>query len=371
MECLKECIAKHDIDTFRKKLPASIKNDKSYSSLLFNTVRADFPEGMQLLLDHGASVNIGDRRQNSPPLTEAVRKNKLHLVKILLSHKKVDPNILGCNLGEAPLHYAIMEDLSILKMLLQHKNIQVDVEIGYDSGETPLWKAIHSNNLEACTLLLEKKANPNKKLNGKILPLHYAIVESKYKMIQLLLKYNADPNKKCDKYVSEECSNIYWKKYKNTYGFHAQRKKELGSTALQLATQKGYDSEIIDLLLHCGADPNVQNFSDRAALFNSVVIDNNNVELTLAVIKKLILAGADLKIKRRFALDEGSQIMTPYDVAVHLGKLEVAQLLANSEEFLRGEAYKKFGTSIFKGTMLRGMGMSSQVIKNLSRVDKK
>lgn len=361
---LRQSIKSKNIDILRKKLPLHIREyDWRHSSLLFDTIDENFPEGMQLLLDRGAFVLERDY-QGFAPLAVAVQLKRNNLVSILLNYKGINPNTTGSREGGVPLICAVDKDLLMLKLLLQHKDIRVNIRDPHNA-QTPLGQAIYDNNIEACSLLLYHKADPNDELINT-LPLHYALTNRNYKIVNLLLEYKADPNKLSQKDVPEECASAYLKKYGSFIGY-----KEVGSTALHIAVKLGYGPENIDVLLRCGADPNKKNYFERPVIISIIIDKNRTVEYYLAVVKKLILAGANLNDKTEVIINNSIHMLTPYELAILLKKQEVAQLLANSQEFLREEAYKKFGTSIFKGTMLREMGVSSQAIKNFSEFDKK
>ena len=122
------------------------------------------------------------------PLTFAISKNDVELVKILLEDKnnKADVNLKN-SLGKIPLILACEKgNLDIIKLLINQK---VDVNCKNKDGETPLWLACKYKNNNLAKLLFDEKADINLKC-GKTTLLTFACKKNNYDFAKLLLQNN-------------------------------------------------------------------------------------------------------------------------------------------------------------------------------------
>lgn len=78
-----------------------------------------------------------------------------------------------------------------------------------DKGQTPLIKAILSNNIEIAKLLIENDCDVNKPDNELKTALHYTLAEGKDDLSVFLVLYGADINAK-DRYsnIPREYANL-------------------------------------------------------------------------------------------------------------------------------------------------------------------
>jgi len=135
-----------------------------------------------LNLDINLTNSIGNTA-----LHNAVLKNKLEIVKLLLAQDKIEVNIPN-NEGKTPLYYAVLENkLEIVELLLKHQKI--DVNLKNNIGKTPLYYAVLENKAEIVKLLLEhKKIDVNSKIIG-MTPLHLALIGGHTEIVKLLLEH--------------------------------------------------------------------------------------------------------------------------------------------------------------------------------------
>ena len=162
---------------------------------LIEAIKANDISAVELLLTHGAYVNLPDNYNNFPIIVEIqYRKNIFHnkyILKLLLKNSTVAQiNMLYS--GTTPLIEAIkINDISAVKLLLTH-GAYVNLQDAY--GNKPLdiaiKKAINSGNLDIVKYLFQNGATTNKK-NDFLLK---AVKNSNLGLVKLLIKYNANIN---------------------------------------------------------------------------------------------------------------------------------------------------------------------------------
>lgn len=163
--------AMSDVEMFRAFLDAGADPDALYrygEPLLVNAAEWD-SERTELLLKHGAKVNIrgnGDRT----PLHAAAEKSDKKTVELLLA-AKAEVNAVDKN-DRTPLRWAVEKGSEeIVELLLAHG---ADVNRKDGSGNTPLHWAVNYRQKEICELLLKRGANPNVQNNQNQTPLDWA-----------------------------------------------------------------------------------------------------------------------------------------------------------------------------------------------------
>jgi ankyrin repeat protein len=135
-------------------------------------------------------------------LDVAVEQRNLKLVEVLVADGRFDPNRPGPR-GMTPLYRACeIGDAGIVKALLKHPRIQVDLPTG-PAGVTPLYCACDQGHLQAVeSLLADGRVNPNIRRSGGICPLHVAIDRGHEKVALALLRAKADANLETDSGIS-------------------------------------------------------------------------------------------------------------------------------------------------------------------------
>lgn len=200
------------------------------NTLLHYATAKGNPNLVQLLIDHGADVNLKNTKYESAPLHWARFSLSTHtydIYKLLLEMgancKDVDSQ------GDTPLHLALMsQPLKIIKLLLDYGadvkavtclgrralhyaalNSHLDVvefmlEQGFDvnyvdkCGDSPLHRAASFGSPEACVLLLRRGAMVDAKNAAGDTPFDAAVKFSRFgdvarlRIVELLLDYGAD-----------------------------------------------------------------------------------------------------------------------------------------------------------------------------------
>lgn len=169
-------------------------------------------------------------------------------------------------------------------------------------------------------------------------------------------------------------------------------KNAKGKTPLVIALKFYGDPEKIELLLKHGADPNVitknhlYSSTPPETSYNNLAINESTalfeaiIEIEPEIVKTLILAGADTRVKKEFVVDtvEGQKIkkiFTPYEFASFLEKnfdyepkkkrrIKIAEILAQTDVLREEARTKKLGRgSLFKGRMYKEMGINRRFPK--------
>ncbi|KAH9061940.1 ankyrin repeat-containing domain protein [Lactarius vividus] len=158
----------------------------------------------ELLLKHGANVDVRDKRKQTALHKTIDRRGKaaIDVVQFLLEHG-ADVNAQRDDLW-TPLHLAAnIGGLTLTWMLLEH---QADVNLRNDDGQAPLHLLLRretsqneDDGPEIAKLLLEHGANVNEKDKDNATPLHLAIYNKWPKIVRVLLDHGADADAEKDK----------------------------------------------------------------------------------------------------------------------------------------------------------------------------
>ncbi|KAF3066356.1 Ankyrin-1 [Daldinia childiae] len=248
----------------------------SPKGILETAVQFKNVEALYWLLDTG-KVNPNDKapKTGATPLTTAIRENRADLVDLLLS-RGADPNVRGENW---PVCMAVHQP-TILKRLLPAL-----AEPRAFKGVMEM--AVVANQLESIKLLLKAGVSVEDRNGGVFSPLTTAIREDRKEIVHYLLE--------------EAGADV------NAPGEHLPIVKALRRL-------HGADTEVIELLLNHGADPNKIYRGHNAYI---QAIENGDADILKLLINK---AGVDLNARD----DSG---MTITEIADHRGWEEGRQIL--------------------------------------------
>lgn len=248
----------------------------SPKGILETAVQCKNIEALYWLLDTGkVSPNDKTPRTGATPLTTAIRENQANLVDLLLS-RGADPNVRGENW---PVCMAVHQP-AILKRLLPAL-----AEPRAFKGVMEM--AVVANQLESIKLLLKAGVSVEDRNGGVFSPLTTAIREDRKEIVHFLLE--------------EAGADV------NAPGEHLPIVKALRRL-------HGADTEIVELLLKHGADPNKIYRGHNAYI---QAIENGDPDILKILIDK---AGVDFNVKD----DSG---MTIIEIAEHRGWEEGRQML--------------------------------------------
>lgn len=193
-------------------LPATLKGDISRVRLLFEhgadvtpsfagellllacTSKENRYDLCKLLLEKGADCNF-QNCSGFTPLHEALQNQPLEVIRLLIGHG-ADMRT-GDLRGSSALHYASLNPRAyVIEFVLDQG---FDIETCNGGLVTPLFYAVHANNLEGCKILLERGAIVNRKCCGFSSALALALdrrpeYAQRLEMVELLLTYEAIVN---------------------------------------------------------------------------------------------------------------------------------------------------------------------------------
>ena len=282
----------------------------------------------EILLKHGANVNICGMRERTP-LHEAIRD--VRMAQSLLKNG-ADVNCRQDDL-RTPLHLAALYgEVKVASVLVEYN---ANIDSLDNEGKTPFHLLLEGNGrddddiLELARLLLEHGANPNARKKTMYTPLHSAALHGRLEIAQVLLDHGADPNaetERCDtalnlvsrgEYDSQENgASIARLLLKHGVDVHLKNKNE--DTALLWAAYKGR-LEIIQLLLDHGANPNEENIHSVTPLHLVAHGKYNSQEHSVGIARLLLEHGVNPNSWEKTKY-------TPLHTAALHGRLEIAHV---------------------------------------------
>ena len=225
---------------------------------------------VKLLLKAKADINATSEIEKHTSLQLAAERGLFYMVELLLA-AEADVNICAPGCKTALQLAAEGGYLYVIKQLLA-----AGAEVNFCTNNfitanfTALQVAVRSGHLRAVKGLLVAGADVN--ISAGITALELAVAHKNFNMVRLLLASKADVN------VASQLR---------------------GGTALIEAAKIGY-LEIVQMLLHAGANVNAQSYSKQTALMEAAI--HNNLPIT----NQLLNAGASTELRdqsERTALD--------------------------------------------------------------------
>jgi ankyrin repeat protein len=227
--------------------------DRSNSTLLHEASASGNFDVMELLLSHGADVDVHDHRGDSP-LHRAFHHQNFDAVKILVNRGAVNV----CDRSNSTLLHeaAGSGNIDIIRLLLDR---DADVNVLDRCGDSPLHKAFRYH--DAVKLLVDRGADVNARNKSNSTPLHEASGSGNRDVMELLLSLGADINAQDHRGVTplHEASryqNFDAMKLLVNGGAEVNVRDKNSSTPLHEASGSG-NLDVVRLLLGLGADLNV------------------------------------------------------------------------------------------------------------------
>ena len=211
------------IDEYLKLYPEiinrrTVRNMTPLMTAAVNTVSASSDKTVEILLNHGANVNLQDERGCSALMIAATNCQKTTVELLLKNNSKL--NMKDEN-GNTALFYAIInsvgdQNFETVKTLLDHGS---DVNVTDNEGFTPLMIIDHNRNyFRIMKLILDYGHNVNLQDNkGNTAFMHaFCSTGLNKNIVELFMEYNADINLK-NKYGENVITNAF-KMVKVRYG---------------------------------------------------------------------------------------------------------------------------------------------------------
>ncbi|XP_062533851.1 putative ankyrin repeat protein RF_0580 [Armigeres subalbatus] len=152
-------------------------------TFLYQAVRNNNLEVIDLLFEFGANVNLGVPNNSETPLHLAVYNKNIKIARHLLEHG-ADINAANC-IGMTAGHYAVdTNNLHILKYVLTHGG---STEARDRCSWTLIFRAIYMHaSTEIIKYLLEKKCRLKIRDKNRLMPLDYARLTEQQEVINLI-----------------------------------------------------------------------------------------------------------------------------------------------------------------------------------------
>ena len=296
--------------------------DDNGQTPLHYAAKKDFIDGIQLLVENGAFIDLPDQHEYSPYLW-AVISGQYRATEMLLS--------LGVDVNSASTHrksaltWAANMGRSEIAELLVAKGADVML-MTRNTQSVPLEEAAASGDLSTVQLLLQSGADLNYRDRDGWSAIHWAAEEGYYEVVSLLLKHGA-----------------------NTNGISSY-----GTSPLHCAANGGHN-EIVNELLQYGANPLMATAHGWTPLHHAAFMGHSHVVQSLL--------DSDERVSSSFQDTHG---WTALHLAVHMRHLDTVRvLLANptiSESRLQSD-----GRGLTAEEWL-DLGMNSHYYKIISKV---
>jgi ankyrin repeat protein len=183
----------HDLPTVRLLIQAgadvnAVSKDKE--TALTNAAELAEPELAQYLIEHGADARRGD---TSFALGMALLRHSIRSVELLVDHG-ANVNVHDSIQGDTPLHSAALDpDAKYVLYLLDHG---ADPNVRNEDGKTPLMYAAQCGHVAAMQMLIGHGALIDARDSEGKTALMQAAWEGKVNAVHLLLARGADPEAK-------------------------------------------------------------------------------------------------------------------------------------------------------------------------------
>jgi cytohesin len=277
---------------------------------LFQAVLKNNTEIAEYLIDHGANLNYP---QDWNPLEIApYTSNNIEMVKLLIARGADINSGVGLTALQASISAGRRD---IFDLLIQ---CGADANTPDKGGYTPLYFAVHNDDLDYLKILIAHGAKVDTKCTGGETALMSGAITGRTEAVKLLLEAGANINAKNDNgqtalHLPLDIRNSDYKKYKLSKdtlelllakGADVNLKDKDGRTPLHLAAESA-DGDIVKLLLDKGVEVNAKDDeSGFTALHHAARFGNKNIA------EVLIARGADINAKDK-------QGHTPLYVAVN------------------------------------------------------
>lgn len=248
--------------------PSANRNIKSSGVPLFHSVvKYGRIKHIKILLDD-PNVNVNAANNDGESVLHvAVRSNQPNVVNFLLQSDRIYPNSIS-NTGFTPLGLAIhLNNLESGKVLIQ--NNKTNLNMFNLKFETPLILSISKRKIEFAKLLIE---NPNTKINAYsngASPLYWAVHLDQIEIVRLLLlrkdiEYNPISSKQRTPLILAVHYHKVWavEIFSYYYQIDFEKKyKQKSRTPLQMAQHYGFND--IEMIIQRRLQKNIYNHSEQ------------------------------------------------------------------------------------------------------------
>ncbi|KAJ8686975.1 hypothetical protein QAD02_022769 [Eretmocerus hayati] len=214
--------------------------------LLKMAIDKGYVEVIKALLQFGADVNTSDTYGRTPLLFSVLSKENELCERLSHEHNSDDDDIKG----------------KITQLLLS-KGALTEAQV-VKTGATALHVATQRGYIEVVKNLLGHKANVNAKRKDGVTAIQLAVYNSHAKIVQMLLEYGASCDSEYYQYSDLEpplilSATLYFEQIAESllsFGFDVDCRDRYGRTALHIASSRGIPG-VVTVLLKYGSDINI------------------------------------------------------------------------------------------------------------------
>ncbi|XP_052703310.1 serine/threonine-protein phosphatase 6 regulatory ankyrin repeat subunit A-like isoform X3 [Crassostrea angulata] len=303
-------------------------------------------ETIQLLLNHGADINLC-MKDGTSPLFVACENGDNSIVQLLLRNRAAI-NLCQIN-GTSPLYIACQNGHeSTVQLLLRYG---ADINLCQIDQASPLYTACQNGHDNTVQLLLSNGADTNLYKWDGTSPLCTACENGHESTVQLLLSNGADINICMDDgtsplYIACQKGHDSTVQFLLSNGADINLCKKNGSSPLYIACQNGHDSTV-QLLLSNGADINLSMKDKTSPLYTACYVGNEST------VQLLLSNGADINLCKK----NGT---SPLYIACQNGHDSTVQLLLSNKADVN--LCKENGTTPFHTACQNGHDSTVQLL---------
>ena len=346
----KPFLARHNLFTIIQSGRVNAVDKVTETTILHQMSRAGDFTSINLLLKHGAWVNIFNR-YGAAPLHEAIQSGSLAVVnRLIQAGADVNARLyLKENHWLTPLSMAIeLHEIEMVRLLLQNGALLHEVNSGYDTSlksevaYSALNLLVFYGYADLIELLLDEKrldihARDSRGDTGlHTLALSYHLdPEIQIEIARLLIEAGAEVDARNHHFLT----STYPYLNTETGKVETRIRKEYKATPLLRVARYG-SLQLLDFLISKEADINARTSTGLTALHLVVsrsihlVLPLYFEALSFSMVRSLLRAGADPTIRaqqeiphRLFPLIQNTQFFTPASLAVGYRRLDIAALI--------------------------------------------
>jgi ankyrin repeat protein len=316
---LREAVRTSNVERVKMLLESGADANTSYENRFTPIYFASSPQVVDLLLAHGAQLDIRDAASIQSPIERAaenVLRDKEHRVKW---------KVIAGKLRDAGAEYTIdtatyMNDVKFVREQLAADASWVNKTRGAQS--VPLRLAARTGRVEICKLLLEHKAEPDSFEEGNGYPIIVDAV-SHAAVVKLLIEYGANLKRR-----------ITWRGGRTGVWIVGDE-----GSALHYAVRDG-NLESVKLLISAGLDPNAADDKGQTPLHVALLFErwDRDCDRDTSVYPKVIEYLLSNDASLRFTDRKGR---TPAELAKQIGSPKRIRELLRKTQDERDAKYRK------------------------------